>query len=112
MTRPPSPTGPRQGGPVVEITTSGRGGTITYREGDRAIVFDWEFAMSPALALAWGPRQADWDTACPWASGRQESIYEYVGGEVVRQQAPGGAFEYDLERGELTILSSGRGRGR
>jgi hypothetical protein len=68
--------------PVVEITTSGRGGSIKYREGDHTIVFDWEFAMDP------------------------------VGAEVVRQKAPGGAFEYDLDRGELTIYGSDRGRGR
>ena len=98
--------------PVVEITTSGRGGSITYREGDHTIRFDWEFAMSPALALAWGPQQAHWEAACPWASGRQESIYEFVGAEVVRQKAAGGAFEYDLERGELTIYGPGQARGR
>jgi hypothetical protein len=98
--------------PVVEITTSGRGGSIRYREGDHTIVFDWEFAMDPALALVWGPQQAHWEKACPWASGRQQSIYEFVGAEVVRQQASGGAFEYDLERGELTIYGSNAGRGR
>jgi len=108
MTQPPAPKSP-EGGAVVEITTSGRGGSITYREGAHTIGFDWEFAMDPALALIWGPQEADWDAACPWAPGRQKSIYEYVGAEVVRQKAPGGRFEYDLERGELTIYSSNRG---
>jgi len=61
--------------------------------------------MSPALALAWGPSRANWNTACPWAAGRQESVYDFVGREVVRQKAPDGAYEYNLERGELTILS-------
>jgi hypothetical protein len=98
--------------PVVEITTSGRGGQIMYREGEHAIAFDWEFAMSPALALAWGPARADWDKRCPWAAGRQASIYELVGSEVVRQQAPGGVFECDLDRGELTIFGASGGRAR
>jgi hypothetical protein len=98
--------------PVVEITTSGRGGTITYREGGHAIAFDWEFAMSPVLALVWGPRRADWDAQCPWASGRQASIYDCVGAEVVRQKAPDGGFECDLERGELTIFDPTATRGR
>jgi hypothetical protein len=91
---------------VVDIKTSGRGGQIVYREGQHAITFDWEFAMSPALALAWGPARADWDKTCPWAAGRQASIYDLVGAEVVRQQAPRGRFECDLERGEVTIFSA------
>ena len=91
--------------PVVDITTSGRGGQIVYREDDNTITFDWEFAMSPALALAWGPSRAVWDQTCPWAAGRQVAIYEFVGAEIVRQQARDGGFEYDLDRGELTILS-------
>ena len=91
--------------PVVDISTTGRGGGITYREGERTIPFDWEFGMSPALALVWGPTRADWDTRYPWASGRQASIYERVGEEVVRQKAPDGGFEYDLDLGHLTILN-------
>jgi hypothetical protein len=92
--------------PAVDIKTSGRGGQIVYRETEHTITFDWEFAMSPALALAWGPAHAEWEQTCPWAAGRQAAIYEFVGSEVVRQQAPGGRFECDLERGELTIFSA------
>jgi hypothetical protein len=92
--------------PVVEVTTTGRGGGITYREGDRSIAFDWEFGMTPALALVWGPARAHWDAQVPWAPGRQKEIYEFVGAEVVRQKAPDGGYEYDLERGELTILDT------
>jgi hypothetical protein len=98
--------------PTVDIKTSGRGGQIFYREGDHTITFDWEFAMSPALALVWGPARADWDKTCPWAAGRQASICDFVGAEVVRQQAPGGAFECDLDRGELTILTASGARAR
>ena len=92
--------------PVVEITTTGRGGGITYREGEHSIGFDWEFGMAPALALVWGPARAHWDAQCPWAKGRQKAIYEFVGAEVVRQKAPDGGYECDLDRGELTILDS------
>jgi len=90
--------------PVVEITTSGRGGQIIYREGAHAITFDWEFAMSPALALVYGPRRADWDATYSWAAGRQASVYDFVGKEIVRLQAPDRRFEYDLEEGTLTIV--------
>jgi hypothetical protein len=89
----------------VEITQEGRGGGIRYLEDGHTISFDWEFAMSPALALVWGPSTAQWDTRYPWAAGRQQEIYEFVGSEIVRQKASDGAYEYDLERGELTILN-------
>jgi hypothetical protein len=38
--------------PVVEVTTSGLGGGITYLEGENRVPFDWEFGMSPAVVLA------------------------------------------------------------
>lgn len=89
----------------VEITVMGRGGGITYREDDHRVEFDYELAMSPAIALVWGPKRASWDATYPWASGRQAAIYDFVGSEVVRQKASSGAYEYDLDEGHLTILS-------
>lgn len=91
--------------PIVDITITGRGGGITYREGDHRIEFDWEFGMSPAVALVWGPKRAEWDGQYPWARGRQAAIYAIVGAEVVRQKVSDGAFEYDLDLGHLTILN-------
>jgi hypothetical protein len=91
--------------PVVDISITGRGGGITYREGENRVEFDWEFAISPAVALIWGPKRVEWDAQFPWAKGRQSAIYDLVGAEVVRQKAADGAFEYDLELGHLTILS-------
>jgi hypothetical protein len=91
--------------PIVDITISGRGGGIAYREGDHQIPFDWEFAMAPAVVLIWGPNRVEWDAQYPWATGRQSAIYDFVGAEVVRQKAADGAFEYDLDLGHLTILN-------
>ncbi len=88
----------------VEITQGGRGGGITYREGTLRIPFDWEFAMSPTLALIWGPKAAGWDAAFPWAAGRQREVYEFVGSEVVRQKANDAWFAYDLEAGTMDII--------
>ncbi len=98
--------------PTVEITTSGRGGGYTYREGANSIAFDMEFGMAPELALAWGPKRSEWDARYPWAIGRQAAIYAFVGAEVVRQKAPGGAAEFDLELGHLTILNETGARAR
>jgi hypothetical protein len=92
---------------IVEITQSGRGGSIYYREGRNAITFDWEFAPSPALALIFGPSSKGWDEHFPWAAGRQAEIFDFVGQEVLRQKADGCEFEVDLDTGDMTILQSG-----
>jgi hypothetical protein len=38
---------PEMPSPAVEIMSTGRGGSIYYREGGDTAVFDWEFAASP-----------------------------------------------------------------
>ena len=109
----PEPSGAEKDpAPTVDITTSGRGGGFTYREGANSVAFDMEFGMAPELALAWGPTRAQWDARYPWAIGRQAEIYAFVGAEVVRQKLPGGAAEYDLDLGHLTILNETGARAR
>ncbi|HEY1906658.1 MAG TPA: hypothetical protein VGG91_11490 [Myxococcaceae bacterium] len=95
--------------PRVEISDGGRAGTITYREGLDSTSFDWEFAMSPALAVITGPAGRDWDRACPWARGRQAEIFDHVAGEVIRQKASGCTPEIDLDAGTITLLEARRG---
>ena len=99
--------------PRVEISDGGRAGSITYREGRHTAAFDWEFALSPALAIITGPRASEWDRSCPWAVGRQAEIFEHVASEVVRQKASGCRPEIDLAAGVITILQpSGGARAR
>ena len=88
----------------VEITQSGRGGSIFYRENDQVVSFGWEFALDPALALIFGPKASQWDRAAPWAQGRQDEIFQRVAEEVVRQKAQGCDFETDLDEGVIEIL--------
>ncbi len=90
--------------PIVEISQNGRGGSIEYFEGTNRIHFDWEFAMSPTLALILGPVGAHFDKNFPWAAGRQEEIFDFVGSDVVRQQAPDHEYTIDLERGWIDIV--------
>jgi hypothetical protein len=91
--------------PTVEVTTSGRGGAIYYREGGHTVSFDWEFALPPALALIMGPAAPVWDRAHPWAAGRQAEICQFVAAEVVRQKAPGSTFNIDLDTGSIELIS-------
>lgn len=90
--------------PTVEISQSGRGGSIYYREGDNTITFGWEFALPPALALIFGTEAKHWEHQHPWVAGRQKEIFELVAEEVIRQKAPGSDFESEPDTGSLTIL--------
>src|SRR5512144_1784047 len=94
--------------PRVQISDGGRAGTVTYREGLHTASFDWEFAMSPALAVISGPKARDWDRVCPWAAGRQGEVLEHVAGEVIRQKAGGCTPEIDLAAGTITLLEPRR----
>jgi hypothetical protein len=88
----------------VEIVQDGNGGSIIYRELDNRINFSWEFALSPSLALIFGPSVRAWDRNYPWASGRCEDIYNAVGADIVRQQAPGGSYSIDFDAGMIDII--------
>ncbi len=109
--RDPRATGPSAPGATVEIATSGRGGSIHYREGGNTAAFDWEFAASPAIALIFGPTAQAWDQQYPWAAGRQAEIYDFVGAEVVRQKAEGARCEVDLESGTISVIQDSRAQG-
>lgn len=89
---------------TVELIQSGNGGGIVYREVDNIIKFSWEFAMLPSLALIFGPSARAWDNNYPWASGRCVAIYNAIGAEIVRQQAPGGSYSVDLDNGMIDII--------
>ncbi len=88
----------------VDIDDGGRAGTITYREGLHSVSFDWELAMSPALAVITGPDSRAWERVGGWAAGRQEEIFEHVAREVLRQKAAGHTPEIDLAAGTITVL--------
>lgn len=102
------PASPRPGVPTpeVSITQSGRGGSIVYVEDGQRIVFDWEFAMPPTLALIWGPKAKNWDAEYPWAAGRQAAVYDFVGTQVVKQKTTDAHFTRDLEAGTIDIIAA------
>lgn len=93
----------------LEITESGRGGSIYYHEDEHTARFDWEFALPPALAIIMGPKAEVWDRAHPWAAGRQAEIYAFVGEEVIRQKAGGTRCEIDLANGIMSLVNKSAG---
>jgi hypothetical protein len=89
----------------VIISHRFRGGTLSYREGDHEIPFDWELCGSRAAVMIWGTKRPTWDINHPWAAGRQSEIYDFVAKEMIRQKAgPASNFKIDLESGTMTIL--------
>lgn len=87
----------------VEITQSGRGGTILYHEGENSLTFHWEFGGGDAIALLFGPASAHWTAWAPWAPDRQAEIFEFVARDVVRQKAPGRSWSMNLDSGVIEI---------
>lgn len=90
----------------VEITQSGRGGSIHYSEGEHRLTFHWEFGGSHVVVLIFGPAAAHWAAQAPWAAGRQEAVFDHVAREVLRQQLPGGGYSVDLKSGTIEIVEA------
>lgn len=82
--------------PKVEISQSGRGGTIYYAEGGSRLSFDWEFSMTGTTIFVPTPEQ--WDGWCessgfPEAKGRRDEILSFVAVETIRQKTSGANYE-------------------
>lgn len=87
----------------IIISRRFRGGTLSYREGEHEVPFDWELCGSAAVII-WGTKKRTWDVGHPWAAGRQSEIYDFVAKEVIRCKTPTSKFKIDLESGTITIL--------
>ena len=76
-------------GDGVHVITHGRDGEILYIEKGNTCRFYWEFLGGDAIVGVTFPKKDQWDTAIPWAAGRQDEIMKKVAKEVVRKKAPG-----------------------
>ena len=72
----------------VEVTASGRSGSVNYHEPSGCISFYWEFGGGDTVATIWVEDSGLWRTRHPWAIERRREILERVANEVVRQKAP------------------------
>jgi hypothetical protein len=80
-------------GPVVEYSQDGRGGTITYIEGEINIVFDWEFAGGNGVVLFLIPEVKYWEAATKTPLSRRDEILEFVSNRVILDKALGCHFQ-------------------
>jgi hypothetical protein len=82
----------------VEISQSGRGGSIHYTENEQALRLDWEFAIDGAYVFV--PTAEVWDAywqsnKIQWAAGRRQEILERVAEGVRRQQAQSASVTFE-----------------
>lgn len=87
----------------VEVTSSGRSGSVKYQETLGCISFYWEFGGGETVASIWIEDLTVWSTRYPWAVERRREILERVASEVVRQKAPTCRAEIDEQSGCIDI---------
>lgn len=75
--------------PTVTIETSGRGGTIRYRDEKGTIPFDWEFGGLDCIAIIFLPTSAQWGNTYQRSTEEAQQIVDFVAEETIRQKAPG-----------------------
>jgi hypothetical protein len=74
---------------TVTIETSGRGGTIWYRDEAGKIPFDWEFGGQDCIAIIFLPTEKQWRDAYQRSTEAAEQIVAFVAAEAIRQKSPG-----------------------
>jgi hypothetical protein len=87
----------------VEVTASGRSGSVDYHEDAGSISFYWEFGGGDTVAIIWIEDLATWSTRHPWAVERRREILERVAHEVLRQKAPTCRADIDDQNGYVYI---------
>jgi hypothetical protein len=97
MSPPPLPTW------SIEIKSTGRSGTVEYREEAGSLSFYWEFGGGDAVASISVGDLAKWTAAYPWAIDRRREILERVAQEVIRQKAPNCRADIDDAGGYIDI---------
>ncbi|TLV03040.1 hypothetical protein [Dyadobacter luticola] len=87
---------------VLDYEQEGRGGTITYREADVKIRFDWEFAGGRAMVLIFIPEGEYWEAHTKTPLSRRLEILHRMATQVIADKAPGHRFEIDYNT--ITII--------
>lgn len=93
-------------GARVGTTQDGRSGTVWFE--CAAAKFDvwWEFAGGNALAIVELPTPEQWTARTGLPAETRGAVTEFMGQQLVAQQAPGGSFKVGDD--VLTLYSAGR----
>ncbi|MEO8591568.1 MAG: hypothetical protein ABI432_19460, partial [Flavobacteriales bacterium] len=92
----------------VEITGSGRSGSVVYREALGSLSFSWEFGGGDVLAIVQVEDAKAWKTQPSWMAGRRAAILRSVADEVIRQKAPNCRAEIDEAAGVIVLREGAR----
>lgn len=87
----------------VEVTASGRSGSVNYHKSSGCISFYWEFGSGDTVAIIWVEDLGLWRTCHPWAIERRREILERVANEVIGQKAPTCSADIDDLNGYIYI---------
>jgi hypothetical protein len=72
----------------VEIESSGRTGTVTFRRGETKLDFDFELGGGGGVAAIFVPHETQWEAQTGLALAERPGILDFIGAETVRLQAP------------------------
>lgn len=86
----------------LEYTQDGRGGKITYIDGDISLDFDWEFAGGNGVAIIFVPEKKYWEAQTGLPLEEMQGILEFVGKQTVEDKAPN--CVYEITDGFVEIL--------
>ncbi len=92
----------------VEITESGRSGSVVYREPASSLAFYWEFGGGGTVAIIQVSDASAWKARPSWAAGRRGEILRFVADEVIRQKAPNCRWEIDEDAGCILLREGAR----
>ncbi len=97
----------------VSISSSGRSGSVTYREGVQHIDCYWEFGgAEDVVAIVQCGTVEEW-SRYPWALDRRDEILGFIAREVIRQQAPTCVADIDGHTGDILLRqTAGRAKTR
>lgn len=84
--------------------SDGRSGTVTYHEDLRSIDCYWEFGGGDVVTIVQCGKVQEWPG---WARERRQEILQFIGDELIRQQAPSCRADIDLESGDILLRQGG-----
>jgi hypothetical protein len=89
----------------LRYESSGRAGTLYFKNQETSFSMWWEFGGGDALAIINIPSAQNWETETQLALDKRAVVLQFIGEQVVRDQASGNGY-YEIAEDFLTIYHS------
>ncbi|WP_373552242.1 hypothetical protein [Haliscomenobacter sp.] len=89
----------------LRYSTEGRGGTVFFESNETKFDMWWEFGGGDALAIIDIPSEQQWVARTKLPLEKRSTILDYIGQQVIRDQASGKGT-YELSENYLTVYQS------